>query len=607
MTKKILGVSFTNNTVHFSLFSSSAKAVTLGLFVKEKLQREIPLKQEENIWSCSFPYKEGFDYAVRIGDHWLADPYGKNFSTVILAKLEKPKPFDWQNDTAPSIAKQDLIIYEMHVRGFTADPSSRVKHPGTYLGMIEKIPHLKRLGVNAVELMPIFGFDQFHVKPTQKMNYWGYNPLHFFAPHRGYAVNDPVLEFKQLVRELHKNGIEVILDVVYNHTGEEGDPNYFVNFRGIDNGVYYMLDENGHYRNYTGCGNTVNCNHPIVQEMILDSLRYWIEEMHVDGFRFDLASILTRDTSGQPIENPPVIQAMSQDPIIRKAKLIAEAWDAAGLYQIGIYPKWDPYWMEWNGRYRDVVRRFIKGTEGHAGVFASALSGSSMIYPSPINSVNFITAHDGYSLRDLVTYQEKHNEANGENNQDGNNQNDSWNCGCEGPTNNPIIEHLREKQMRNFFMSLFLSQGIPMLLMGDEVGQTRKGNNNPYTLDNEINWFPWDVLEKNEKILDFVIFLIQLRLHHPELRYTRFPAHTELVWYTNWDAHSRVVAFSLSGTVPLFAAFNASSEQVQITLPKDHKWRQLIFTEEDWDQIKLNTPLSSEFVLAPYSALLAKG
>ncbi len=610
-----LGLSIRDKEANFALFSAHAEKITLGLFKEGNLIQEIPMKRSRDIWHIGIQgLKEDLEYAYRCegpkehhyrSDVWLIDPYAK-IVRVGKAAAMLPPPFDWQNDAPPKIPKEDLIIYEMHVRGFTKHPSSNVAKPGTYLGLIEKIPYLKKLGVNALELMPIFGFDQTYTKRVspsthQKLvNYWGYNPLYFFSPMDWYADHDPVLEFKTFVRELHKNGIEVILDAVFNHTGEENDPNYYIHFRGIDNCVYYLLSSSGKYLNYTGCWNTINANHPVVQKFILDSLHYWVEEMHVDGFRFDLASIFTRDPLGKPLAHPPILEAIAKDPVLSQVKLIAEAWDAAGLYQLGTFPKWGP-WSEWNGTYRDTVRRFLKGGNHQAGHFANVLCGSDMLYKAPLNSVNFITAHDGYCLRDLVTYEKKYNFENGENNQDGNNHNDSWNCGIEGPTKDPHITALRERQMRNFLLALFISQGIPMLFMGDEYGHTRKGNNNPYVQDNEINWFLWDQMD--EKIVQFVSNLIKLRKTVPHFRISTFLKNDEVNWFTNWDAESHLVAFQLKNSPSLYIAFNANSIPANLKLPSG-KWRTLVNTKDDWQFQKNGNPIKS-ILLAPYSALIA--
>jgi len=654
-----LGLNIQGSKANFSLYSEHATAIYLCLFQagQSNPDKKIPLRRTQNYWHVSLSnFPDGIEYSFLCegpydekqgllfnSSEYLSDPYAKLLNTSVKwadrastsikkqarCSLSRPKPFDWQGAQCPRIPYQDLLIYEMHVRGFTRHSSSQVSHPGTYLGIIEKIPYLKKLGINAVELMPIFEFDEIICKNSHPdtqhplVNYWGYNPLHFFAPMRRYASGkdlfSPVEEFRTLVRELHKNGIEVILDVVFNHTGEEDQQDRYVNFRGIDNSVYYLLDSQGKYFDFAGCGNTVNANHPAVLQLILDSLRYWIQEMGVDGFRFDLASIFTRDTKGKPKFPSPLLKAMSSDPMISQVKLIAEAWDAAGLYQIGSFPKLGPSWSEWNGRYRDIVRRFLKGTNGKAGLFANILCGSQWIYSgqTPLASINYITSHDGYSLADLVSYQQKHNWDNGEQNRDGNNQNDSWNCGDEGPSQNPQILALRDRQMRNFLLALLISQGIPMLLMGDEYGHTRKGNNNPYVQDNELNWFLWDQLEKNQKIFHYTASLIRFRKEHPVLRRTQFLTDADIEWHgidpyqPSWNSSSRLVAFSYTGEDRLYAAFNASFEPVQITLPPNAEWRQLVHTVQDWDQHHLHDPskgpLITHLTLPPYSALLAKG
>ncbi|HEX2582519.1 MAG TPA: alpha-amylase family glycosyl hydrolase, partial [Chlamydiales bacterium] len=488
---------------------------------------------------------------------------------------------------------------------------------GTYRGMIEKIPYLKELGVTAVQLMPIYEFDEchsksFHPETKERLpNYWGYNPISFFGVKQSYgSLND----FKTLVRELHRNKIEVFLDVVYNHTGEGKEKEYAVSWRGIDNRIYYLIDPTGNYCDYTGCGNTINANQKTVQELILSSLRYFVEEMHIDGFRFDLASILTRGPDGKPMEHPPLLAAMAKDPLLSSVKLIAEAWDAAGLYQVGSFAKWGP-WIEWNGQFRDICRSFIKGTENQAGHFAAALAGSDFLYHkagTPTAGINFITAHDGYSLRDLVTFQAKYNHNNGESNRDGADQNFNWNCGIEGKTALPNILSLRERQMRNHLLALFISQGIPMLLMGDEYGHTRQGNNNPYVQDNEINWFLWGELEKNRKIFQFIQDLIAFRKEHSPLRKTRFLTDKDIQWHgrkgqrADWSPTSRFVSFSTKETPKLFVAFNAHFQPAEIELPQTSLWQLVINTTEDWTVHKTGAAINNPFLqMQPYSALLA--
>ena len=481
--------------------------------------------------------------------------------------------FDWEEDRPLEIPPEDLIIYEMHVRSFTQHPSSGVKHPGTFAAIREKIPYLKELGVNAIELMPIFEFDEFEnsrpypVTGEQLLNYWGYSSVGFFAPKAGYAATGKlgmqVDEFKALVKELHRNGIEVILDVVFNHTAEGNENGPYISFRGIDNKTYYMLTAEGYYFNFSGCGNTLNCNNPIVRNMVLDCLRYWASEYHIDGFRFDLASILGRDPWGAPLTNPPLLESLAFDPILAKCKLIAEAWDAGGLYQVGSFPAYGR-WLEWNGKYRDRIRGFLKG-DGNVGEIAQALQGSPDLYAtsgrSPATSINFITAHDGFTLTDLVSYNHKHNEANGENNNDGTNDNYSWNCGVEGWTNNLGVNALRQRQIRNAISLLMVSQGSPMLLMGDEFGRSQNGNNNTYCHDNELSWLNWDLLQQNSALFRFVKNSIAFRHTHPVLRnrqhfqnhdyvgsgYADITWHGTQAWQTDWSNHIRTLAFMLCG------------------------------------------------------------
>jgi len=620
-----LGLSFKEDRCNFAVFSQHATAVILGLFTdqQDSPAQEIPLKRSENIWHiaiqglppqttysfrCEGPYDEkaGFLYKP---NRWLADPYAKAIKGQTRATVEKPKEFDWQGDLPLRIPAANLIIYEMHVRGFTKHPSSEVSEPGTFLGIIEKIPYFKELGVNALELMPIFEYDETHFKSNDPnhlhlVNYWGYSPLHFFIPKQKYASADPIDEFKTLVRECHKNGIEVILDVVYNHTGEGTDFNYQINFKGLDNPVYYYFDDKG-YHNYSGCGNTFNCNHPTVQQFIIDSLRYWVEEMHVDGFRFDLASVLTRGLNGHPMDDPPLIKAIISDPVVSKVKLIAEPWDPAGLYHKGSFGRWGP-WMEWDDQYRDIVRRFLRGTE-HASAFTRVLTGSKDMFTTNLKAVLFVTSHDGFSLRDLVTYNEKHNEENGEQNRDGHNHNESWNCGAEGPTQDENILQLRERQMRNFFLALFLAQGVPMLTMGDEYGLTHHGNNNPYAQDNELNWFSWSELRKNKKIFDFVSSLITFRKRHS-------PIGKEMEWHgkepfkPDWGSHFIACTFKEPA---VYLAFNANSEPANITLPPvpGFTWHEVIHTAKGWDQHLFLTPNEGLQIsiadLPPFSALVA--
>ena len=419
----------------------------------------------------------------------------------------------------------------MHAAGFTKSPTSKVKHPGTFSGLIEKIPYLKRLGVNAIELLPVFEFDDKEILRITEdgrtlMNYWGYSTLGFFAPVGSYCTSPHtgahIKEFRDMVKALHKEGIEVILDVVFNHSNEGNHQGPTINFKGIDNSVYYYLVQNDkqYYMDYSGCGNTINCNHPIVEKFIIDCLEFWVKEMHIDGFRFDEGSILSRGEDGGPLKHPPVLWNIELMETLAETKIIAEAWDAAGLYQIGYFPGYR--WSEWNGRYRDDIRCFVAGKPGIVGDIASRISGSSDIYQShgrlPVNSINFITCHDGFTLNDLVSYNDKHNDANGEGNNDGANDNNSWNCGAEGETDNQWINDLRKKQVKNFAAILLLSEGVPMILGGDEFRRTQQGNNNTYCQDNEINWYDWNHFEKNMATFRFFQQMIDFRKRHKVLQ-----------------------------------------------------------------------------------------
>ena len=471
----------------------------------------------------------------------LIDPYAK-----ALAGTFQPSPdgiirppkcvvvddyFDWEGDRHLRRDLSETIIYEMHVKGFTQDESSGVEHPGTYLGVIDKIPYLQSLGVTAVELMPVHEFPirASDGSVSDRPNYWGYDPLAFFAPHRGYASDKTpggqVNEFKEMVKALHKAGIEVILDVVFNHTSEGNERGPSLSFKGLENSVYYMLESDPtYYKNYSGCGNTVNGNHPIVREMIFHCLRHWVHNYHVDGFRFDLASILSRDRNGDLVPNPPLVEAIGQDPLLADTKIIAEAWDAAGAYQVGSFG--DDRWAEWNGRYRDDIRSYWRGDSGTRGPLATRLAGSADLYQPggrpPCSSINFITSHDGFTLNDMVSYREKHNLANGEDNRDGDNHNFSENFGVEGPTDQPIIDQLRLRQIKNLIATLMLSQGVPMLVAGDEFRRTQKGNNNAYCQDNEISWLDWNLVEKNADLIRFSRSLIEFRRNQPTIRREHF-------------------------------------------------------------------------------------
>jgi glycogen operon protein len=503
---------------------------------------------------------------------------------------------------------QEMIIYEMHVGGFTRHPSSGVKHPGTFSGVIEKIPYLKQLGITAVELLPVMQYDSremLRMAPDGSgplQNYWGYSTINFFAPEDSYCVSpeegDHLREFRDMVKALHRANISVILDVVFNHTNEGNHLGPTFNFKGFANEIYYHLvdKDRQYYMDYSGCGNTVNCNHPIVEKFIVDCLEFWVREMHVDGFRFDEGSILARGQDGVPLAHPPVVWNIELSDCLRDTRIIAEAWDAAGLYQIGYFPGYR--WAEWNGRFRDDIRRFVKGDPGMIGAVAARLAGSADIYQAsghlPINSVNFVTCHDGFTLNDLVSYNDKHNEANGEDNRDGINDNLSWNCGWEGATNDPVIEALRERQIKNFAAILMLSRGVPMLVAGDEVRRTQKGNNNAYCQDNEISWFDWRLTKKNKSLLRFWKMLIAARAQFPHFRAGRLGRFfkgelnerglPDIAWHgtqlnrPGWnDPNARCLAYTLGGfdgAPDVHAVFNMYWEALDFEVPpvRGRRW-----------------------------------
>ncbi|RCS54691.1 glycogen debranching enzyme GlgX [Bremerella cremea] len=592
--------------VRFVVFSRSATAMRLLLYnnVDDREPSEIIDFDREtdrwgDIWSIFIPglsagqlyhfQAEGpynpdqgmlFDGRAR-----LIDPYAKALAGTFQAStdgiIRPPKcvvvdeSFNWEGDRHLKRDLSETIIYEMHVKGFTADDSSTVKHPGTYLGVIEKIPYLKSLGVTAVELMPIHEFpimDMVTGKTPTRGNYWGYDSMAFFAPHRGYAASKTpggqVREFKEMVKALHQAGIEVILDVVYNHTCEGNEKGPILSFKGLENHVYYMLANGGReYKNYSGCGNTVNGNHPIVREMIFNSLRHWVHNYHVDGFRFDLASILSRDRSGNLVANPPLVEAIAEDPMLADTKIIAEAWDAAGAYQVGSFA--NLRWAEWNGRYRDDIRSFWKGEPHKLGALATRLAGSSDLYQAggrqPYHSINFITSHDGFPMNDLVSYNHKHNEANGEGNRDGDNHNLSYNYGVEGPTKRASIEKIRNQQIKNMFCTLLLSQGVPMILMGDEIRRTQHGNNNAYCQDNEISWLDWKLVKKNDEMRRFVRALIAFRRDQPTVRQKHFlggyPTGRRGLYDVNWYNNLGTAVDWDSGDSMLTCLFAAPSKE----------------------------------------------
>eukprot|EP01018_Ginkgo_biloba_P035113 Gb_12187 [translate_table: standard] len=629
-----LGVSRVANAVNFALFTQHATSVTLCLSVSGRSSESLnqnnqmqeivldPLRNKTgHIWHISvenLPLSGVlYGYHVDGPKGWekghrfdksiiLLDPYaklieGRRFFGDINEKMSRflgtydltSSSFDWGEDYKyPQIPEKDLVIYEMNVRAFTADKSSGLEPSlrGSYLGLIEKIPHLVELGINAVELLPVFEFDEFEFQrrrnPRDHMiNTWGYSTMNFFSPMSRYAADGggPLaasLQFKEMVKALHGAGIEVILDVVYNHTNEADDEHpYTTSFRGIDNQVYYMVDVNNYVQllNFSGCGNTFNCNHPVVMELILDSLRHWVTEYHVNGFRFDLASVLCRGPNGTPLNAPPIVKAIAKDPVLSKCKIIAEPWDCGGLYLVGKFPNWDR-WAEWNGKYRDDIRRFIKGDAGLKCSFATRLAGSSDLYQTnlrkPYHGINFVIAHDGFTLYDLVAYNSKHNDANGEGGRDGSNDNYSWNCGAEGETRDPEVNSLRARQMKNFHMALMVSQGTPMILMGDEYGHTRYGNNNSYGYDTAINHFQWkQLLARKESHFRFFAETIKFRRQHPLLGRESFLTKSDITWHeSNWhNPDSKFLAFTLHegkyGGGDIYLAFNAHDYFVKAEIP----------------------------------------
>lgn len=559
---RMYGACVASNGVSFTINSHGATRCTLLLFKPQapKPYARIPFPDSYRIGDTysmlvydikpdEFEYAFSFDgpYEPAKGllfneENVLLDPYSRAV-TGQRKWGEKPEgdkdfeyrarvvksSFDWGNIKQLEQPFEDLVIYEIHVRGYTKDKSSGVSAPGTFAGLKDKIPYLKDLGINAVELMPIFEFDEMEsarvVDGVQLYNYWGYNTVSFFAPNTSYAFNEEHNhegdELKSLIKALKENGIEVILDVVFNHTAEGNEMGPCFSFKGIDNNVYYMLTPDAHYYNFSGCGNVMNCNHPVVRNFIIDCLRHWAIEYRVDGFRFDLASILGRDQNGAPMANPPILESLAFDPVLGKMKLIAEAWDAGGLYQVGSFPSWNR-WAEWNGRYRDDMRSFLKGDDGMAGNAITRITGSRDLY-SPDSrghkaSVNFMTCHDGFTLYDLYSYNEKHNEKNGWNNTDGDNNGHSWNCGAEGETDDPNVNGLRRRLIKNAFAALLCSRGPAMFFAGDEFCNTQFGNNNAYCQDNIISWLDWSRLEKFKEIHDFVRHMIQFRKEHPILR-----------------------------------------------------------------------------------------
>jgi glycogen operon protein len=651
-----LGATRVEGGANFSVFSRNASAIELLLFERDGDPRPSHVIPLDPVISRSYHYWHTFVPEIQPGQLYgyrargqfdpangarfdaskvLLDPYGRgvvvprnysreaarhpgdNCATAMKSVVVDPSNYDWQGDTPLKRPSSRTIIYEMHVRGFTRHPSSGLKENlrGTYAGLIEKIPYLKQLGITAVELLPVFQFDP-QDYPLGKVNYWGYAPVSFFAPHQAYSSRQdplgPIEEFRDMVKALHREGLEVILDVVFNHTAEGDHTGPTISLRGLDNSIYYLLEaDQSRYANFSGTGNTLNANHPIVRRLIVDSLRYWVETMHVDGFRFDLASILARDPSGQVMPNPPVLWDIESDPVLAGTKLIAEAWDAAGLYQVGNFI--GDSWKEWNGRFRDDVRSFFLGEDGSVGRLADRFLGSPEIYGhkerEAEQSVNFVTCHDGFTLNDLVSYNQKHNELNGEDNRDGANDNRSWNCGAEGSCGDPAIEKLRERQIKNFLAVTFLSLGVPMLLMGDEARRSQRGNNNAYCQDNETSWFDWNLVRQHAGLHRFVELLAarralrkmdterQRRSLNQLLRGATKAWHGVNLHQPDWSPQSHSLA--ISAEVPeenlsFQLIFNAYWEPLEFELPggrhaAGHPWCRWIDTSlesphdiQDW-------------------------
>jgi len=640
-----LGATVVDGGVNFSVYTRNARGVELVLFDSPDDARPTHMTRIDPLTNRTYHYwhvfvpkiQAGQIYGYRVdgpsspstgmrfdADKILLDPYGRgvvvpkdysreaahregdNWAAAMKSVVVDPRAYDWEGDTPLRRPSSRTIIYELHVRGFTRHPSSGVseKTRGTYSGLIEKIPYLKQLGITAVELLPVFQFDAQDCPPGL-VNYWGYAPVSFFAPHQAYSARQdplgPVDEFRDMVKELHRARIEVILDVVFNHTAEGDHNGPTLSFRGLDNITYYILEQDrSRYANYSGTGNTLNANHPIVRRMILDSLRYWVEEMHVDGFRFDLASILARDASGQPLPNPPVLWDIESDPVLAGTKLIAEAWDAAGFYQVGSFI--GDSWKEWNGRFREDVRSFFRGDEDMVTRLADRLTGSPDIYGheerEAEQSVNFVTCHDGFTLNDLVSYDQKHNEANGEDNRDGSNDNRSWNCGVEGPTDDSEIETLRNRQVKNLLTVTMLSLGVPMILMGDEARRTQYGNNNAYCHDSEGNWFDWSMLTKHADVHRFVSHLTERRLlrnveaERRRVSLNQLLRESNLSWHgvkinqPDWRpcSHSLVYSAELKkDRLLLHLILNAYWEPLDFELPQlrnsdENPWRRWIDT-----------------------------
>ena len=621
-----LGASFDGEGVNFSIWSRHATAAELCLFDHAEDARPARVIRLDPRRHRTYHYwhvhvaglRPGQRYGWRVhgpfdpdhgyrfdGQKLLLDPYaravdvpatydrlaaarrGDNAGRAMKGMVADLSRYDWEGDRPLRRSSPDMVIYELHVKGFTFHESSGVAAPrrGTFAGLAEKIPYLKDLGVTAVELMPVFQFDA-QDAPGARTNYWGYSPVAFLAPHLDYAASgDPLAaidEFRDLVKAMHRAGIEVILDVVFNHTAEGDEKGPTLSFRGLDNRAYYILDRFRHYANYTGCGNTLKANHPVVRRLMLDSLRHWVSEMHVDGFRFDLASVLSRDTDGNPVRNAPALWDIESDPVLAGTRLIAEAWDASGLYQVGQFV--GDAWKEWNGRFRDDVRSFLRGDPGRVSQFANRLIGSPDLYEQkqrePEQSVNFVTCHDGFTLNDLVTYSVKHNEANGEGNRDGSDHENSWNCGAEGPGDDPEVERLRNRQVKNFLAVNLLSAGVPMIGMGDEMRRTQRGNNNAFCQDSEISWLDWRLRRTHADVHRFLRRLIRLRRSFrpgplPSRTLTEFLRHGRIAWHgvklgqPDWGPESRSLSVSFHEPEGIaHVLVNAWNEPLTFELPR---------------------------------------
>ena len=661
-----------DNAVNFSVFSRDATSCELLLYHNDakKPFAILPFPDEfriGNVFSMivyDLDY-ENLEYAYRMDGPFnpreglrfdrtkvLLDPYAKLISgrtewgqTPDRSKECQfrgrviPEDFNWEGDKPLEIPLSDLVIYETHVRGFTMGRNSGVKYKGTYKGLTEKIPYLKELGINCVELLPIFEFDEMEnnreVNGRQLVNYWGYSTTGFYAPKSGYAASGSMglaaEELKNAVREFHRNGIEVILDVVFNHTSEGNEQGPYISFRGIDNRTYYLLTPDGYYYDFSGCGNTMNCNSAVVRTFIRECLRYWVYAYHIDGFRFDLASILSRDGEGRPMTSPPLLESLAQDPVLGKTKLIAEAWDAGGMYQVGSFPAWGR-WAEWNGKYRDCLRRFIKSDSSCGPEMLQRIQGSPDLYRnrSAEAGVNFVTCHDGFTLYDLVSYNEKHNEGNGENNRDGTNDNFSWNCGAEGRTDDPGINALRGRQIKNAAALLLLSRGVPMLLAGDEFCNSQGGNNNAYCQDNEISWLDWDGLDRNPGIFGFFKTLIAFRKAHPVLRrkdfftgynhsgYPELSFHGEKAWDLDGSRPFHTFGFMYAETKQdhgvkedcfIYCACNTYWEERTLELPvipAGMKWYTVLYTADE-EMKQCGETVQGRVALIPRSCMILCG